>query len=232
MRKSRILIVDDDIGIIKSVRANLQDNDCEVLTAMDGSEAMNIIEKEQPDLVILDISMPKMDGLEVCTEVRRWSQIPIIMLSAHHDIEEKARCLNIGADDYVTKPFGVIELIARVRAVLRRTRESSTNPTVSQISQGNLNINFAERRVTVDNSEVRLTPTEYNLLQELSLNKGKVFSHATLLGRIWGPEYSDEREYLRVFIGRLRKKIEIDPANPQHIVTISGVGYQFRSIVN
>ena len=232
MRKSRILIVDDDIGIIKSVRANLQDNDCEVLTAMDGSEAMNIIEKEQPDLVILDISMPKMDGLEVCTEVRRWSQIPIIMLSAHHDIEEKVRCLNIGADDYVTKPFGVIELIARVRAVLRRTRESSTNPTVSQISQGNLNINFAERRVTVDNSEVRLTPTEYNLLQELSLNKGKVFSHATLLGRIWGPEYSDEREYLRVFIGRLRKKIEIDPANPQHIVTISGVGYQFRSIVN
>ncbi len=232
MRKSRILIVDDDIGIIKSVRANLQDNDCEVLTAMDGSEAMNIIEKEQPDLVILDISMPKMDGLEVCTEVRRWSQIPIIMLSAHHDIEEKARCLNIGADDYVTKPFGVIELIARVRAVLRRTRESATNPTVSQISQGNLNINFAERRVTVDNSEVRLTPTEYNLLQELSLNKGKVFSHATLLGRIWGPEYSDEREYLRVFIGRLRKKIEIDPANPQHIVTISGVGYQFRSIVN
>jgi two-component system KDP operon response regulator KdpE len=232
MRKSRILIVDDDIGIIKSVRANLQDNDCEVLTAMDGSEAMNIIEKEQPDLVILDISMPKMDGLEVCTEVRRWSQIPIIMLSAHHDIEEKARCLNIGADDYVTKPFGVIELIARVRAVLRRTRESSTNPTVSQISQGNLNINFAERRVTVDNSEVRLTPTEYNLLRELSLNKGKVFSHATLLGRIWGPEYSDEREYLRVFIGRLRKKIEIDPANPQHIVTISGVGYQFRSIVN
>ena len=232
MRKSRILIVDDDIGIIKSVRANLQDNDCEVLTAMDGSEAMNIIEKEQPDLVILDISMPKMDGLEVCTEVRRWSQIPIIMLSAHHDIEEKAKCLNIGADDYVTKPFGVIELIARVRAVLRRTRESSTNPTVSQISQGNLNINFAERRVTVDNSEVRLTPTEYNLLQELSLNKGKVFSHATLLGRIWGPEYSDEREYLRVFIGRLRKKIEIDPANPQHIVTISGVGYQFRSIVN
>jgi two-component system KDP operon response regulator KdpE len=232
MRKSRILIVDDDIGIIKSVRANLQDNDCEVLTAMDGTEAMNLIEKEQPDLVILDISMPKMDGLEVCTEVRRWSQIPIIMLSARHDIEEKARCLNLGADDYITKPFGVIELIARVRAVLRRTKESATNPAVSQISQGNLNINFAERRVTVDDSEVRLTPTEYNLLQELSLNKGKVFSHATLLGRIWGPEYSDEREYLRVFIGRLRKKIEIDPANPQHIVTISGVGYQFRSIVN
>ena len=176
--------------------------------------------------------MPKMDGLEVCTEVRRWSQIPIIMLSAHHDIEEKAMCLNIGADDYVTKPFGVNELIARVRAVLRRSKESTTNPAVAQISHGNLNINFVERRVTVDNSEIRLTPTEYNLLQELSLNKGKVFSHATLLGRIWGPEYADEREYLRVFIGRLRKKIEADPTNPQHIVTISGVGYQFRSSIN
>lgn len=232
MRKSRILIVDDDIGIVKSVRANLQDNDCEVLTAMDGLEAINVIEKEQPDLVILDITMPKMDGLEVCSEVRRWSQIPIIMLSAHHDVEEKAMCLNIGADDYVTKPFGVNELIARVRAVLRRTKESATSPTIAQISHGNLNINFVERRVTVDNSEIRLTPTEYNLLQELSLNKGKVFSHATLLGRIWGPEYADEREYLRVFIGRLRKKIELDPANPQHIVTISGVGYQFPSSIN
>jgi two-component system KDP operon response regulator KdpE len=119
-----------------------------------------------------------------------------------------------------------------VRAVLRRIKESATNPVVTQVSHGNLNINFAERRVTVDNSEVQLTPTEYNLLQELSLNKGKVFSHAMLLGRIWGPEYSDEREYLRVFIGRLRKKIESNPADPQHIVTIPGVGYQFRSRIN
>lgn len=232
MRKSRILIVDDDIGVVKSIRANLQAQNCEVLTAMDGVEAISVIEKEQPDLMILDISMPKMDGIEVCTKVRCWSQIPIIMLSGYHDVEEKAKCLDLGADDYITKPFGVNELIARVRAVLRRIKESATNPVVTQVSHGNLNINFAERRVTVDNSEVQLTPTEYNLLQELSLNKGKVFSHAMLLGRIWGPEYSDEREYLRVFIGRLRKKIEINPADPQHIVTIPGVGYQFRSRIN
>lgn len=232
MQKSRILIVDDDIGIIKSVRANLQVNDCEVFTAMDGIEALQIVEREMPDLIILDISMPRMDGLQVCSEIRKWSQIPIIILSARHDVDEKAQCLNSGADDYITKPFGINELIARVRAVLRRTKEVMTNPGVSQFSSGELNINFAERKVTVADSEIKLTPTEYNLLQELSLNKGKVFSHATLLGRIWGPEYADEREYLRVFIGRLRKKIEPDPNNPRFIVTVSGVGYQFRSSSN
>lgn len=232
MQKSRILIVDDDIGIIKSVRANLQENDCEVLTAMDGVEALRTIERNLPDMIILDITMPKMDGLQVCSEVRKWSKVPIIILSARHDVDEKAYCLNIGADDYITKPFGISELIARVKAVLRRTKEVMTNPGESQFSAGELNINFAERRVTVSDSEIKLTPTEYNLLQELSLNKGKVFSHATLLGRIWGPEYADEREYLRVFIGRLRKKIEPDPANPQYIVTVSGVGYQFKSSNN
>jgi two-component system KDP operon response regulator KdpE len=232
MQKSRILIVDDDIGIIKSVRANLQVNGCEVFTAMDGVEALQIVEREMPDLIILDISMPRMDGLQVCSEIRKWSQIPIIILSARHDVDEKAQCLNSGADDYITKPFGINELIARVRAVLRRTKEVMTNPGVSQFSSGELNINFPERKVTVADSEIKLTPTEYNLLQELSLNKGKVFSHATLLGRIWGPEYADEREYLRVFIGRLRKKIEPDPNNPRFIVTVSGVGYQFRSSSN
>ncbi len=232
MQKSRILIVDDDIGIVKSVRANLHEHDCEVLTAMDGVEALKVIERELPELILLDITMPKMDGLQVCSEVRKWSKVPIIMLSARHDADEKAYCLNIGADDYITKPFNISELIARVRAVLRRTKEVMTNPGVSQFSAGDLNINFAERRVTVSDSEVKLTPTEYNLLQELSLNKGKVFSHATLLGKIWGPEYADEREYLRVFIGRLRKKIEPDPANPRYIVTVSGVGYQFKSSNN
>ncbi|MBN2238718.1 MAG: response regulator transcription factor [Dehalococcoidales bacterium] len=232
MQKSRILVVDDDIGIIKSVRANLQANGCEVLTAMDGQEAITTIEREMPDLVILDITMPRMDGIQVCSEVRQWSQVPIIMLSARHDVEEKALCLNTGADDYITKPFGVNELVARVKAVLRRTKEVVTSPSVAHFSTGDLNINFAERRVTVSDNEIKLTPTEYNLLQELSLNKGKVFSHATLLGRIWGPEYADEREYLRVFIGRLRKKIESDPANPRYIVTVSGVGYQFKSSNN
>ncbi len=231
MRKSRILIVDDDLGVVKSVRANLQARDYETFVAMDGAEALRVIEKELPDLIILDIMMPKMDGFEVCRQVREWSQIPIIMLSARHDVEEKAKCLNSGADDYITKPFGVNELIARVRAVLRRTKEMGATPTVSNFTSGDLKINFIERRVTVDGREVKLTPTEYNLLKELVLSAGKVFSHATLLGRVWGPDYAEEREYLRVFIGRLRKKLETDPGHPKYIITAPGVGYQFKTNV-
>lgn len=231
MRKSRILVVDDDPGIVKSVRANLQAKDCEVLIASDGAEAIELIEKELPDLVILDIMMPKMDGFEVCSEVRKWSRIPIIMLSARRDVEEKARCLNTGADDYVTKPFGINELVARVRAVLRRTKELNSPPSMPNFTSGDLKINFTERSVMVGDRRVKLTPTEYNLLRELVMNAGKVFSHAMLLGKVWGPEYAQEREYLRVFIGRLRKELEPDPTHPQYIITIPSVGYQFRSAV-
>lgn len=229
MHKPRILVVDDDPGVLKSVRANLQVRNCETLLAMDGVEALQVIEKELPDLIILDIMMPKLDGFEVCRRVREWSQIPIIILSARHDVEEKAKCLNSGADDYITKPFGVNELIARVGAVLRRTKDMGASSQMPSFTNGDLKINFVERRVTVADREVKLTPTEYNLLQELVLNAGKVFPHTTLLARVWGPEYSGEREYLRVFIGRLRKEIEKDPANPKYIVTIPGVGYQFQT---
>jgi len=231
MRKPRILIVDDDPGVLKAVRANLQARDCETLFATNGVEALEVVERELPDLIILDIMMPEMDGYEVCRRIREWSQIPIIMLSARHDVEEKARCLNSGADDYVTKPFGLNELVARARAVLRRangTGEASARP---KFTSGDLQVNFVERRVTVAGHEVKLTPTEYNLLQELVLNAGKVFPHTTLLGRVWGPEYAGEREYLRVFIGRLRKEIEKDPSKPEYIVTVPGVGYRFQNAV-
>ena len=229
MHKSRILIVDDDIGVVKSVRANLQARDWETLVAMDGAEALDVIGREQPDLVILDITMPKMDGFEVCRQVREWSRVPIIMLSAHRDIDEKVKCLNLGADDYVTKPFGVNELTARVKAVLRRTKESGIESTASSFTSGDFSINFVERRVTIRDEEIKLTPTEYNLLQELVLGADRVFPHSTLLGRVWGPEYVSEREYLHVFMGRLRKEIETDPAHPQYIVTVPGVGYKFQS---
>lgn len=229
MRKSRILIVDDDIGVLKSVRANLQARDCQTLTAMDGVEALQVIGEENPDLIILDITMPKMSGFEVCRQVREWSQVPIIMLSARDDVEEKVKCLNSGADDYITKPFGVNELAARVKAVLRRCKESNRDHAPPIFSCGDLKVNFVERRVTIEDREIKLTPTEYNLLQELVIGAGKVFSHATLLGRVWGAEYSQEREYLHVFIGRLRKEIEADPSKPQYIITVPGVGYRFQA---
>ena len=228
MHKQRILIVDDDISIIKALRANLTAKDYDTMAAVDGAEAIRIVERELPDLIILDIMMPGIDGLEVCRQIRQWSQIPIIVLSARQDEEEKARCLDHGADDYMTKPFGITELIARVGAVLRRIKDSKTALTKPSFTSGHFRMNFVAHQVFVGDKEIKLTPTEYCLLRELALGTGKVFTHTVLLGKVWGPEYAEEREYLRVFINRLRKLIEEDPADPQYILTIPGVGYRFN----
>ncbi len=230
MVKSRILVVDDEISIVKFLRANLESKGYEVLAAMNGAEALQTFEMELPDLVILDIMMPKMDGFEVCRRLREWSQVPIIMLSARGDEKDKVKCLDLGADDYITKPFGANELTARVGAVLRRTREGATIPTKPFFTSGDLKINFAQRKVSIADKEVKLTPTEYNLLQEFVLNAGKVLTHTHLLNKVWGPEYRDEKEYLHVFIPRLRAKLEPDPTNPKYITTVSGVGYQFTDM--
>jgi two-component system KDP operon response regulator KdpE len=228
MVKTCILVVDDEPGIVRFVRANLEDKGYRVLTAMDGSEALRKIEMELPDLVILDIMMPKMDGFEVCRRLREWSQIPTIMLSARGDETDKVKCLDLGADDYLTKPFGTRELLARVRAVLRRTEATKTVSTQPLFTSGDLRISFAQRQVTVAGKEVKLTPTEYSLLQEFVLNAGKTLTHSYLLDRVWGPEYRDEREYLHVFVHRLRTKLEPDATNPKYIMTVPGVGYRFR----
>ena len=228
MNKTRILVVDDELSIIKFLRANLESKGYEVLTAINGAEALQTFEMELPDLVILDIMMPKMDGFEVCRRLREWSQIPIIMLSARGDESDKVKCLDLGADDYITKPFGKDELIARVRAVTRRTETAASMPTQPSFTSGDLEISFAQRRVTVAGKEVKLTPTEYTLLQEFVLNAGKVLTHTHLLNKVWGPEYSEEREYLHVFVRRLRAKLEPAPTNPRYIVTVPGVGYQFK----
>jgi len=229
MRKKRILIVDDEAIIIKFLRVNLEANGYETLAAMDGAEALQKVEMELPDLVIMDIMMPKTDGFEACRRLREWSQIPIIMLSARGDLIDKVKCLDLGADDYLSKPFGVEELLARVRAVLRRTEGAYATPSQPSFTSGELQINFAARQVTIAGDEVRLTPTEYSLLQELVLNRGKVLTHRMLLSKVWGPEYGDEREYLHVFIGRLRKALEPDPEHPRYIVTVQGVGYKFQA---
>ncbi|MFH0769278.1 MAG: response regulator transcription factor [Chloroflexota bacterium] len=228
MSKTRILVADDELSIIKFLRANLVDKGYEVFTAMNGVEALRAIEMELPDLVILDIMMPKMDGFEVCRRLREWSQVPIIMLSARGNEEDKVKCLGLGADDYITKPFGAGELIARVKAVLRRTETAGSVSSQPSFTSGDLSINFAKRQVTIAGKEVRLTPTEYNLLQELVLNAGKVLTHTYLLNKVWGPEYRDEREYLHVFVRRLRAKLEPTPTNPVYIMSVSGVGYQFK----
>lgn len=228
MAKTRILVVDDELSIVKFLRANLESKGYGVLAAMNGTEALQTFEMELPDLVLLDITMPKMDGFEVCRRLREWSQVPIIMLSARGDENDKVKCLDLGADDYITKPFGASELIARVGAVLRRTKEGIAIPAQPLFDSGDLKINFVKRQVSIMGKEVKLTPTEYNLLQEFVLNAGKVLTHIHLLNKVWGPEYREETQYLHVFVRRLRTKLEHDPKNPRCILTVPGVGYQFK----
>jgi two-component system KDP operon response regulator KdpE len=230
MKKTRIMIVDDELSILKYLHANLEAEGYEVLMAMNGIQALQMLETELPDLVVLDIMMPEMDGLEVCRRLREWSQIPVIMLSARDDENDKVNCLDLGADDYITKPFGKDEFTARVRAVMRRAEAASPTPTIPSIKSGDLEINFSQRKVTVKGKEVALTATEYALLQELALNVGKVLTYTYLLQKVWGTDYADEREYLHVFVSRLRAKLEADPKNPRYITTVSSVGYRFEEV--
>jgi len=228
MRHPRILIVDDDPGIIKLLRASFRDKDYETQAATDGAEALQTIQREPPDLIILGIKLPKIDGLEVCRQLRQWSQIPIIMVSSDDTTEQKVKCLDLGADDYVVKPFSLDELMARVRVMLRRIQVIRSTPNQSAFTADDLQVNFAERSVTLAGSDIKCTPTEYSLLKELILNVGKVLTHTQLLKSLWGQEYSGEIEYLRVFVNRLRAKLEPDPANPRYIITVPGIGYMFN----
>jgi two-component system KDP operon response regulator KdpE len=227
MAKARILVVDDELSILKFVSASLRSAGYEPLLAGDGQEALKVMEETLLDLVILDIIMPKLDGFEVCRRVREWSQVPIIMLSGRSDERDKVKSLHLGADDYLVKPFGIEELIARVEAVLRRTRAAETPSAEPAFASHDLQVNFAERRVTLGGWEVKLTSTEYSLLKELLLHRGKVLTHRMLLNRVWGPEYGEEKEYVRVFVSRLRHKLGDDSTNPRYIRTESGVGYRF-----
>lgn len=227
MVKNRILIVDDELSILKYVSASLRQAEYEPFIASNGQDALVMAETESPALVLLDITMPGIDGFEVLRRLREWTHIPVIMVSARVDNNDKVKCLDLGADDYITKPFSIEELLARVRAVLRRTQVAN-EPAFSSFDYGDLSISFAQRQVKIAGKEVKLTPTEFNLLQEFILNAGKVLTHAHLLNKVWGPEYRDEREYLHVFVRRLRDKIEPGAAKPRYIQTVSGVGYQFK----
>ena len=226
-RAKRILLAEDEVALRDFVSRNLRARGFEVLEANNGLEAMALWELEAPHLLILDIMMPRMDGLEVCRRVREHSNVPIIVLTALDAESDKVAALDLGADDYLTKPFGVEELLARVRAVLRRTHASVVPPSSGIKHFGTLTIDLAGHVVRVKNAEVRLSPTEFALLEFLVNNIGKVVTHRMLLQNIWGPEYGGEAEYLRVYINRLRHKLETDPANPHYLLTEPGVGYRF-----
>ena len=223
----RILLAEDELALRDFVSRNLRARGFEVLEASNGLEAVAMWERENPHLLILDIMMPRMDGLEVCRRVREHSSVPIIVLTALDDESDKVTALDLGADDYLTKPFGVEELLARVRAVLRRTQGEVTPSTSSNKQYGELAIDLDAHVVRLRDAEVRLSPTEFAVLKELVSNAGKVLTHRMLLQSIWGPEYGGEAEYLRVYINRLRQKLEPDPANPRYLLTEPGVGYRF-----
>ena len=220
----RVLVVDDEPETVKYVSANLRARGYRVMAAEDGRTALKQFNESVVDLVILDITMPGPDGFEVCQAIRRQSDVPIIMLSARGQERDIVRALDVGADDYLTKPFGVGEMLARVRAALRR----ATQPGVTHrpaLVLDDLTIDFAHQRVMVSGRTVELTPTEYGLLAHLAVNAGRVLTHRALLQAVWGPEYGNETEYLWAYIRRLRRKIEPDPGNPQYILTHPGVGY-------
>lgn len=227
-QKPKILVVDDEPATLKYVGTNLRARGYDVLTAPDGLQAIEVAHHTTLDLVLLDLMMPGMDGFQVCQKLREWSEVPIVILSARGQERDKVRALDIGADDYLTKPFGVEELLARVRAVLRRSQAASQGSNQT-LEMGRIVVDFDGRRVIANGDPVHLTPTEFNLLAHLVRNAGKVLTHRAILQTVWGPEYGQENDYLWAYVRRLRRKIEPDPENPVYLVTEAGVGYSFRS---
>jgi two-component system KDP operon response regulator KdpE len=223
---ARILVVDDEPQLLRSLRTTLAAHGYDVQTATTGEEALDLLAARLPDLVVLDLVLPGLSGLAVCQELRARSPVPILILSARGDERDKVAALDAGADDYLTKPFGVNELLARIRAALRRAAGARGPSTV--VESGDLRIDVDRRVVTRGGDDVRLTPTEFDLLKTLVANAGRVLTHGYLLRTVWGPQYDGESQLVRVFIGQLRRKIERDPARPAHIVTEPGVGYRFR----
>ena len=226
MNAANILVVDDEAQIRRVMRTTLSSQGYVISEAKTGEEALELMRKERPDLILLDVNMPGMGGLETCRQIRRGSDAPIIMLTVRNAERDKVAALDAGADDYVVKPFGIEELLARIRAALRRFSPADAMPTF--VSK-DLRIDFENRLVNVRGHAVHLTPKEYDVLRYLVGNQGKPLTHRRLLQAVWGPDYGNETENLRVVINQLRKKIETDPARPKYIVTEPWVGYRFQS---
>ena len=221
---SRVLVVDDDPALLRALAINLRARHFDVDTAADGAAALRHAASSPPDLVVLDLGLPDMDGVEVVAGLRGWTSVPIVVLSARDSQWAKVDVLDAGADDYVTKPFGMDELLARIRAALRRAAPAPVEPVVTTPA---FTVDLAARRVTRQGSVVRLTPTEWHVLEVLVRNPGKLVTQQQLLREVWGPAYDEQTNYLRVYLAQLRRKLEPTPARPRHLVTEPGIGYRF-----
>jgi two-component system KDP operon response regulator KdpE len=222
-----ILIVDDEPQILRALKTILAANHFRVQAAATGEQALALAAAQEPDIIILDLTLPDMDGTQVCEQIREWSAVPIIVLSVRDSEKDKVSALDKGADDYLTKPFGIEELMARIRVALRHAQKSTGNKE-SVIKAGTLSIDLARHIVSRDGEELKLTATEFKLLAYLAAHPDRVLTHQAILNHVWGEVETDHLEYLRVYIGQLRKKIESNPENPQYLVTDSGVGYRFK----
>jgi two-component system KDP operon response regulator KdpE len=221
-----VLVVDDEPAMVRALRINLTARNYEVLTAYDGAAGLAEMARARPDAVILDLGLPDMDGVEVIRGIRGWSSVPIIVLSAREQETEKIEALDAGADDYLTKPFGMGELLARLRAATRRATPVEDDPVVST---ADFTVDLAAKRVVRDGADVRLTPTEWQVLELLARHRGRLVTARQLLQTVWGPAYQTETHYLHVYVGQLRRKLEPDPSRPRYLLTEPGMGYRFSA---
>ncbi|WP_267615188.1 response regulator [Gordonia bronchialis] len=223
----RVLVVDDEPQLLRALRINLNARGFAVTTAPDGREALTAASRMDPHVVVLDLGLPDMDGLTVLEGLRGWTTVPVIVLSARSDAADKVSALDAGADDYVTKPFGMEEFLARLRAAVRRGAVSSGLPEVPMVDAGSFQVDLAAKQVTRHGERVHLTPTEWGILEILVRNEGKLLSQKEILNSVWGPTYLGQSNYLRVYLASLRRKLEDDPVHPRHLITEAGMGYRF-----
>jgi two-component system, OmpR family, KDP operon response regulator KdpE len=224
---SRVLVVDDEPQIVRALVINLRARRHEADAAYDGASALRMAADRHPDVVLLDLGLPDMDGVEVIAGLRGWTRVPIIVLSARHTSDEKVQALDAGADDYVTKPFAMDELLARMRAAVRRF-DAGSGPEASSLETASFTVDLAAKKVSRHGTDIRLTPTEWHLLEVLTRNAGRLISQRRLLQDVWGPGYGTETNYLRVYMAQLRRKLEDDPTRPRHFITEPGMGYRFE----
>ena len=222
---SRVLVVDDEPTLVRALAINLRARGWEVVSAHNGRSALEVAAGKHPDVVVLDLGLPDLDGVEVIRGLRGWTRVPIIVLSARQDSDDKVEALDAGADDYMTKPFGMDELLARLRAAIRRVAPAEEQAVVTA---GELTIDLARKKVIRAGADVRLTPTEWGLLEVLVRAQGRLVGRQQLLHEVWGPAYNSETNYLRVYTAQLRRKLEVDPSHPRHIITEPGMGYRFE----